>query len=197
MKKMKLILACGTLLLSACSTISYTEPTEGERARVRFAIVEGAKELPLDSANATVYGYSSSECDNEQEWMRLFHGFLVNSSPKRLGIELWDFHENGAKEFYVSTDKPLHLLIMGGMGSYDGVRQSTHMCGVLVNETLDPDMDYELIFSQTTRTRCQVEFNKIVEQGDTFIRQNIVTHFNNGEPVPEQCLRSFGKLRWY
>jgi hypothetical protein len=45
---------------------------------------------------------------NETEWMRLRDGYLTNSQPKKLGMPLWNYHENAAKEVYVEANKKLH-----------------------------------------------------------------------------------------
>lgn len=127
-----LLMALPVVLITGCSTITYEEPKSGPVARVRF--VTNTRSMMV------VRGYKSTECDDEHEMMRLRNGFLLISDPKRLGIPLWDFHDNAAKEFFIPADVPQTYL-------FKVVEREGRMitkCGVFLKQTFEKNKDYEL-----------------------------------------------------
>ncbi|MDW5377996.1 hypothetical protein R6258_13800 [Halomonas sp. HP20-15] len=185
----RIILALGaSLLLVACSSISYKEPTGGDRARVRF--------VTETESVMVIRGYDDSSCmTNEREWMRLRKGFLFNSQPKRLGIPLWSYHKNAAKEVYVTTGKNYTFLFSG---SEQGGALN-YSCGVPITVRFKSGHDYELYFKWDVRDyqKCTVSFGEIVSDGlkSTFNtlseQKNIVTAATSG------CMEVFTKPRLY
>jgi hypothetical protein len=138
LKKIASIVLIFFLFSIGCSTIRYTEPTTGPAARVRFA---------ADTKSVTVvWGYKTENCENEEEWMRLRNGPLVNSSPKTLGMPLWNHHKNSAKEFYVSTERPLILMFKGSETIVEIIRVWTYLCAVPIIYQLQ-EKDYEVSFN--------------------------------------------------
>src|SRR5689334_19410425 len=94
------------LLLAACATFTYQEPISGPRARVRFV---GSSS---NSSATAVYNYKDPKnCNDESRLMILKNGFLLRSTPRKLGLPLWQhYHENQAKEVYVTAGIPIYYI---------------------------------------------------------------------------------------
>lgn len=176
-----------SLLVLGCASVSYQEPQGGERARVRFAIgpsVEGV---------GTVRGYQDEDCNGEREWMRLVNGFYIRAEPRRLQMPLWDFHDNGAKEFYVAANEPLFFMFQSELSTF-GTATTIYTCAVPITFQPEADADYELILHMHSRTTCEVEFSEIVSDGDDAARERlgIFKNFAN-----EGCIAAFHRFRWF
>ena len=111
-----------SVVLTGCESLLYKEPMAGPQARVRFVTeTEGVTVLRV---------YNDTHCTtNETEWMRLRDGFVLRSTPKVLGMPLWKYHKNAAKEVFVEANKLLNGLFTGGetvwvLGSSEGSKQS-------------------------------------------------------------------------
>ena len=185
-KKITCIVSFFFLLTIGCSTIKYTvpEPTQGPKARVRFAV---------DTESVTVvWGYKTENCEKEEEWMRLRNGPLVNSSPKTLGIPLWNHHKNAAKEFYVSTERPLILMFKGS--ETEGV--TTYFCAVPIICQLE-DKDYEVSFNWHKK-QCTVDVFEIVKTANEAYEKRLLKTFDNKVRFNNaDCMKAFKKLRLY
>jgi hypothetical protein len=173
------------IFTSACSTLLYQEPTTGSRARVRFV---------SDSEQISVLRtYEDKNCTtNESEWMRLANHALLNSHPKRLGMPLWNYHDNAAKEVYVEANKSIYALFTGGKRS----GATNYSCGVPFWYSFEDGADYEVRF-RWAAYGCRVTVAKI-DDGSTepeFLEQasfsNRVNEENKG------CLAAFKKQRLY
>lgn len=183
MKRIFLVLAL--LLSGGCTSLSYTEPAEGPRARVRFATTTSAITVlrVYDDANCT---------QNETEWMRLRAGVLMNSSPKKLGLPLWNFHENAAKEVYVRANKDVHGMFFGSQS----MGTTTYSCGVPFSYNFLDNSDYEVKFIWGP-SRCLVSISQITGAGSdaslklVAMQDNRVTDSNRG------CMDQFKKQRLY
>ena len=176
------------LALSACNTLSYTEPTSGERARVRFATTS--------SSITVLFSYDDAQCQaNEQEMMRLRDGFLINASPKRVGMPLWEFNDNAAKEVYVSASRPFNAMIKAqtqkGAG-YNGtyLYQEWTSCAVPFSIALQPDHDYELKLDEG---QCALVASELIRAGDGYTRTPVAVQVNKNEG----CRAAFDKTRVY
>src|SRR5262245_21412892 len=82
------------------------ESVAGNEARVRF----------VTTGNLTILRkYDDDECKKgEQELARLRNGFLLaNPGPplQKIGMPLWEFHENAATELPVATGKRFHGML--------------------------------------------------------------------------------------
>jgi hypothetical protein len=191
MKKFAGMLSFFFLFMFGCSTIRYTEPTTGPRARVRFAV---------DTEEITVvWGYETEDCEKEEEWMRLRNGTLLNSSPKTLGMPLWHYHENAAKEFYFSTERPLIVMFKGSEAvpnAYSITGYDIYACAVPIIYQLE-EKDYEASF-KWHRQNCMVFLFEIVKsESGNYEKKLLKTFgkkalFNN-----EGCMKAFKKLRLY
>jgi hypothetical protein len=175
------------VLLAGCSTLSYQEPTSGPRARVRFATET------LDAS--LVYSYDDQSCrTNEIELVRLRNGVLVSGAPKRLGLPLWSYHENAAKEFYVASGKPSYFMFTGTSTSpYD---RNVYSCGVAFSLNFVADTDYEVIFNWHP-TQCRVFVNKLLVEGGEPRRVRMMSFDNKLTPQTADCYAKFTKMRLF
>jgi hypothetical protein len=185
-------------VLAGCQSLSYQEPTSGERARVRFA---------TNTESVTVlYGYEDAACTtNEQEWMRLKTGVLVNSHPKSLGIPLNRHNKNAAKEVYVPANKPLHFLFRGAAGAgliLAGEEGATHVidpirfCGNAISYQFEKDKDYEVFFDwdEINKNACKTTISLISANPETV---EIIKSSNAGDLKKNpMCYESLVKGRW-
>jgi hypothetical protein len=181
---MKLLLNLLLLLpLGGCvSSLVYKEPDSGARARVRFVSeLDGITVVRVyDDANCTT---------NENEWMRLKNGWLLNNHPKRLGMPLWNYHENAAKEVYVDSSKPFNSLISGGEPG--GV---VYSCGVPVAHSFKEGADYE-VFYHWSRTACKVSIFELIATGSAFRKQEVASFTNEANENNQGCVNAFKKPR--
>jgi hypothetical protein len=188
MKKIAGIVSFFFLFTIGCSSIRYTEPTTGPTARVRFAV---------DTESVTVvWGYKTENCENEEEWMRLRNGPLVNSSPKTLGMPLWNYHKNAAKEFYVSTERPLIVIFKGSETSFEIRGVVTYLCAVPIIYQFE-DKDYEVSFNWHKK-QCTVDVFEIVKTESGAHEKRLLKAFDNKVRFNNaDCMKAFKKLRLY
>lgn len=173
------------LLLASCSSIVYKEPVSGSRARVRFV-----SDL---NAVSVLRVYDDADCTaNETEWMRLKNGYLLNSSPKKLGMPLWNYHDNAAKEVYVGTDKQLNALIKGDEQSGDYI----YSCAVPFFYRFSENEDYEVYF-HWSRTDCTVTISQFstTPTGTEANKKEVFT--NKPSTRNAGCMSAFKKGRLY
>jgi hypothetical protein len=174
-----------SLSVAACSTLTYQEPTSGQRARVRFV---------TDSNEVSVLRtYGDGNCaTNEVEWLRLRNGPLLNSSPRRLGMPLWSYHANAAKEVYVETNKKIYGIFQGG--EYTGVR--TYLCGTPFSYSFQENSDYEVRFKWAPK-ECRVTVSQVADNQKGFELQELATFSNQATEANKGCLAAFNKPRLY
>jgi len=178
------ITALVCLALAGCSSLSYQEPVSGERARVRFA-------TRTDNV-VLVRGYDDASCSvNEQEWMRLRNGTFLNSSPKRMGMPLWRFHQNGAKELYVDATRPFHGLITSGESDSQYQFSISYRCGVALSFQFKPGLDYEVEYVYD-RHACKVSVSQITGPVRSETLTPLATFTNRADTQHAGCLRDFG-----
>ena len=175
-----------SLLASGCAapSLTYVEPTQGERARVRFST--GTSGLTV------VRGYDDSGCrTNEKEWMRLIRGNapLIESSPRRLGLPGWYHHENAAKEIHVEASREQTLMFIGNETS--GV--TAHRCGVPLTFKFEKDRDYEVSFHLGPPS-CSVTVSQLNAKEP--VRTYLRTFDNRITEETAVCLDQFKKMRW-
>jgi hypothetical protein len=175
-----------TVGLVACVSYQlYTEPNQGQTARVRFS-------TNID-AITMVWTYADEACmSDEQEWMRLKKGHLFNSSPKRLGMPLWEHHENGARELRVLVTPPRTFLFKGSVGSGNSI----YTCGVAFQSTFLEGKDYEVAYSWYSKG-CNVDVYEIVEIKGDYSRKRIAYFDNRVNQANSKCLSQFRKARLY
>lgn len=179
-----LMIAAG--MVFGCSTVGYEEPTRGATAAVRF------------SSNATdvvvVFRYKDSDCTGETEWMRLRKGFLLNSSPKSLGIPLAEnLHPNAYKEFRVLADTD-HVFLFKGQTN-TAFRVNT--CAVPVKANFRAGGKYEINYDYGV-TECAVEVNEILRTDSASSRKKKIDTFSYiASGFGEGCMDAFKQVRLY
>ena len=189
MKKNIWIIPLVFLYMVGCSAVKLTDTTTGSRARVRFvAEAEG---------DTYVYGYQTENCKNEEEWIVLRDRFLASSPEKRLGIPLWHYHKNAAKEFYVSTERP--FIIMFKSSTYTGgliTAVSNFFCDAPVIYQLE-EKDYEVKFNWPShRTGCSADVFEIVKSDWGVHKKRHLKTFNNKMRFDSaDCMSAFEKRR--
>lgn len=173
------------LFVASCSTIVYQEPAAGPRARVRYV---------TDSNSVSVLRtYGDENCaTNETEWMRLRNGMLLNSSPKRLGMPLWNYHDNAAKEIYVEANKPIHALFHGG----ETVGLTTYACATPFSFSFNENTDYEVRFKWATKA-CGVSIFQLIKNPDGVAMQEVATFTNQATGANKGCLARLTEKRLY
>jgi hypothetical protein len=186
------------LLLMSCSALRYEEPPSGPRARVRF--VTDTKEI------AVLRAYDDAGCSqNETEWMRLRNGPLITSTRKSLGMPLWKYNDNAAKEVYVeagrqfnwlfvSADRTLQFspIMLAGVIPYE-----LHLCGVPFSYTFDETKDYEIALNWS-RTTCRVVVSQVVVDltGNPTLAE-VASFSNQLTEANKTCLEQLTKKRPY
>lgn len=177
------------LLLSGCASLSYQEPVQGPRARVRFA-------TDTDSL-VVLRAYDDMSCNqNETEWMRLRAGYLLNSNPKKLGMPLWKHHENAAKEVYVATNKEMYALFSGG----EQLGNTIYSCGVPFSYKFSENTDYEVKFHWNPRNSpgaCLTTISQIVQNGSDWDLKEVARFDNQTNDSNRGCLSQFKRARLY
>lgn len=127
--------------------------------------------------------------------MRLRVGILLTSTPKRLGMPLWNYHENAAKEVYVSADKPITAIFWGTEVAKNFGGQTHHACGVPFTATFQKDKDYEvkLVWNRTT---CSVVFSEIGSvDGGSYSFKVLERFTNRTTDNTRGCLKQFKRFR--
>lgn len=176
----------GFALLSACASIPYQEPTAGPVARVRF--VTEATEITI------LRTYDDAQCTkNEVEWLRLRDGPMLNSPPRRLGMPLWSYSDNAAKELRVTAGKPVYGLMQGGERVTLGRSQ---LCGAPFDYTFEEGADYEVKLRWLPQ-ECQVTVSRIVDAPSGPRFADVKTFVNRVSDTNRGCLAAFHKRRLY
>lgn len=174
-----------SLFVSGCSSLTYQEPITGQRARVRFI---------TDSNDVSVLRtYGDENCTtNEVEWLRLRNGMLLNSSPRRLGMPLWSYHDNAAKEVYVEANRSIYGLFQGG----ESINAKVYLCGTPFEYSFQDQTDYEVRFKWAPK-ECRVTISKFVNNREDFELREVATFSNQTTEANKGCLAAFKKPRLY
>lgn len=182
----KLLCICAAALVAGCAApaLTYKEPTDGSRARVRFA---------ANTDHITVLrGYDDAGCTrNENEWMRLRKGNLASPAPKRLGMPLWDHHENAAKEVLVDASRSHTFLFIGSTS----LGTTVYRCGVPLTFNFAADRDYEVSYTQMVQD-CAVNVSEIRSGDGSPTKVLLKTFTNRITDETQGCLDQFRKMRW-
>lgn len=183
------LFAALSMILAGCvSVLSYKEPNSGPRARVRF--VYAAPQWSV----TVLRQYDDDSCQtNENEMMR-FSGsglrLVRNGGLKRLGIPLWTYSGNEAKEVYISSAKPFNGAFFGPLDS-----SRHYSCAVAFTIFFEESKDYEIVYSYAPRSSniwCSVKAYEILESQTGHERHEIPVKINISDP----CQKAFKKRRW-
>ena len=167
-----LIAAC--FLLSGCNTLKQnvvvSEPTEGERARVRVVI--------QDIDYRGVRAYPNSACVNDTLQgngivanVQMVLGFEKNLNNKKIGIPETAHSVDinfVSSEIYVAANEPITFRFHKPNAKIEaGIYSTWRNDGCYMKKTLipEPDGDYELIF--TDMPRCLATAHKIVRTNES------------------------------
>jgi hypothetical protein len=104
-------------------------------------------------AVTVVANYRTENCDGETEWMRLRAGPLLMGREQRMGMPLWQFHENGAREVFVAAASEMYFMFFGSYRTF----KETVSCAVPAAVEFREGDDYELLFED-----CTVQFSRLV-----------------------------------
>ena len=179
------ILISIVLFLTGCASLSYEEPTQGPRAKVRFVTT---------SVSPTVLRvYDDSNCSsNETEWMRLQNSYTLNSSPKRLNMPLWDYHENAAKEVYVTANKKIYGMFFGS----EAAGSTIYSCGTPFSFTFKENMMYEVKYIWDANW-CKTIISNLVNSGNSWSLVELARFDNRINDTNRYCFEQFKKQRLY
>jgi hypothetical protein len=119
---------------------------------------------------------------------------MINSGEKRLGMPLWSYGPNQAKEIYIPTDKPTYALV-----ALDIQRPMVvFSCGIPVRIAFQPDQDYELVIRfDDNRNSCTLEASHIVLHDGAYERVPFARFDNRVKPESAACMKAFEKVRWF
>lgn len=181
----KSIIISGILCITACSTLKYQEPRTGPLARVRFA---------TDSNQISILRtYEDKSCSiNETEWLRIRNGYVINSTPKKLGMALWSYHDNAAKEILVDANREIYGLFQGSEVEGNAI----YTCGTPFSYSFQENLDYEVFFKWSNK-ECRVTIAKIIDSPIGFQKQRLAEFSNKINDENKGCLESFEKPRLY
>lgn len=180
-----ILLMVASLCLTGCASLSYQEPTQGSRARVRF--------VTTSSSPTVLRAYDDINCtQNEIEWMRLRVGYLLNSNPKTLGMPLWSYHENAAKEVYVDASKQMNGMFFGS----ERVGMTIYSCGAPFSFTFSENTDYEVKY-QWSPNQCSATISQFVPKGADWDLKEVEKFDNRVNDSNRGCLAQFKKPRLY
>jgi hypothetical protein len=175
-------------LLTACTLLKYQEPTQGPRARVRF--VTNTSEITVlrtyDDVNCTV---------NESEWMRLRDGPFFHGSPKTLGLPLWSYHRNAAKEVYVEANKQINGMFFGEDVDHMVLYRALYQCGVPFYFSFKENTDYEVKF-HWSRTQCTAAVSQFVRNGENWSLLELARFDNQINDSNRGCLTQLRRWRF-
>lgn len=177
-----LIFIVASVWVTGCASLSYQEPLQGPRARVRFVTT---------SVSPTVLTtYEDTSCTkNETEWMRLRVGSLalMRNSTKKLGIPLWDYHDNAAKEVFVNVTKELNGMFLGAERLNDGW---TFSCAVPFNFKFTENNDYEVKF-RLIPGQCTATISQIIPNEGSWARKELKSFDDQVNDSTQGCLARF------
>ena len=185
----------------------------GSRARVRFV---------AETKDVTVLRmYNDTHCTtNETEWMRFRDGFVLRSTPKVLGMPLWRYHKNAAKEVFVEANKLLYGFFVGSKTTFGSVfdfegeqQSSSHFtrtqlgpgnlnvgtifqCGTPFFFRFSENKDYEVSF-RLDRDNCSVVIDQLPGNNDGPIPLEVARFNNRVSESNNGCLAAFRRERLY
>ncbi|ACK48094.1 hypothetical protein G3485_09650 [Shewanella baltica] len=168
------LLAIGTII-SGCAT-TYVEQSSGDLARVRFVAKNSG-------APTAVNLYSEKNCENKIPVTSLL-GRSIELFPieKRLGIPLWDYSANAAKEFNMPANVEQNIMIIQNTGGLSSIA-----CGAYFQFTYEKNNDYEIIFDSQKCTATIYKINGTVENA----KRELINTYSSSSNVSQSCITEF------
>lgn len=183
-----MLVCVAALAVSSCETLSYKEPDPATTsvARVRFVTTT---ETP-----AILRAYDDRACEqNEVEWMRLEKSnLMLNTHPKSLGMPLWHYDLNAAKEVYVTADRELNAMFFSS--EIDGTM--LYKCATPFFFKFAQGRSYEVTFDWD-RSYCSVSVSELVQSGQNWSRTPLAHFDNRVTDANRGCLTRFEQQRLY
>jgi hypothetical protein len=181
------MLAATLFILGGCETLTYQEPQPGTAplARVRFVTTT---EQPT-----ILRAYDDPDCaKNETEWMRLeTSDNLINTHPKSLGMPLWDYKKNAAKEVYVVAARQMNAMFFGAeIGGPVG-----YTCATPFFYTFAEGRDYEVTFHWQPMN-CVTTISELVKNGTGWERVEKAQFGDHVTDANRDCLARFKQTRF-
>ena len=182
MKKI-IFLLVGTFVLSNCATTSQIETESGPTAKVRFTTNTG----PVTG----LYELTNQDCDKHKRITPLRNGILLVGKTRRLGMPLWDYHENAAKEFLVPANKT-HFYLFHSAGN-DG--RYVRNCGTFVSQKFEENKDYEVSYKWNDH-KCYVDVNEIKKNESGEFEKVLLQRKNSiiEPPFAKRCKAVFSRI---
>jgi hypothetical protein len=164
-------------LLSGCAT-NYVEQANGDLARVRFVAKDGV-------GATNVNFYDGKNCEVKTQVTSLLGRTSVDLFPKekRLGIPLWSYSPNAAKEFNIPANVEKNVMIVqnfGGLGT--GMA-----CGAYFQVTYQKNKDYEVIFDSQ---KCTAEIYEIIGF-ETTAKKQLINSYTSASNASPACVAEF------
>lgn len=184
----KFLIIFPMMWMTACTGLSYQEPMQGPRARVRFVTTSGGLTV--------LRTYNDINCtQNETEWMRLRVGYVPNSDLKTLGLPLWSYHKNSAKEVFVEANRPITGMFFGAQT----IGATRYSCGTPFSFSFLEENDYEVKFqwnpSRLEPYPCQTIISKFVRDGEKWYLTEMAKFDNQINKSNSGCLDQFRRVR--
>lgn len=183
-----------TILLTSCVTIDYEEPTSGERAKVRYAVVDSGNSLT--STRATAYHFSDKNCSDKKRMLSISDDGtnkpfdFINKQKQSLGINLMDYNKGAVEEVWAKTNTDFITVLVGsinGSGPASIGVDRVYACAVKLETKFDKNKEYEFVYFQPKYNVCEVKMNEIVKVQGIYERRNIKTFINNAESISANC----------
>jgi len=124
--------------------------------------------------------------------MRLRVGPLWVGKRKTLGIPLWNYNENAAKEVFVQANKPINGMFFGEERDILVV----HLCAVPFFYSFAENDDYEVMF-RWDRKHCRVTVSRFVRDNDSWSLLEVARFDNRTNETNRGCLTQFHRARLY
>jgi hypothetical protein len=116
----------------------------------------------------------------------------INSSPKRLGMPLWNYHDNAAKEVFVEANKQIYGLFQGGETNAVKI----YLCGTPFSYSFQEGADYEVRFKWAPQ-ECRVTIAQIADGPTGMELRELAAFSNHVNETNKGCLAAFKKPRLY
>ncbi|MBW8308790.1 MAG: hypothetical protein K0M45_04000 [Candidatus Paracaedibacteraceae bacterium] len=174
------------LIITGCAGVSYQDPKSGPVTRVRF--------VTDTTGPVAVRSYASKECDGEYRMMDLRNGVLLGSEPRRLGIPLWNYHTNAAKEVLIRAGIPQFYMFQGVENSRNYIKS----CGIVVQQKFEEGKDYEVSY-KWSRQNCKLEVYEIKTNASGDAEKILLQKRDNrlDSDFTQSCLAKFKQQRWF
>ena len=171
--------------LTACTGVSYEEPTSGPLAQVRFS-------TDFDGL-VNIRQYENNACEGEQTIFKIRNEMMLNSPVRDLNMPLSSLRQEASKEVHVPAGKTMHLLFDAYKAYDDGYM---YRCGNFISPVFEQGKMYELHFSME-KVSCSIRWSEI-KQLDSGAWNKSEIDFIDSKIMPNKnCLSKFKESRLF